>query len=342
VQAYLWQIAPKVAIPPVEPWVVFDSAGKPASLTGGRDGAAIDVGATSQAVEAYLDSLVSGGNPASTVAIVTAPISPKVTPTNLSGMVIIGHWTTVFFPGEANGNGVNIRLPASLLNGQVVGPSQQFSFLQSVGPIDKAHGWQMGGVIIGGKSDHTGAIGGGICSVSTTMFNAAARAGLRIDERHAHYYYIDRYPVGLDATVFSNGYEVWDLKWTNDTPNPIVIRGSATKGSTSKVTFELWSLPLDRTIAFAPSPAPRSNVVQPRDSKVYVTTLKPGQQYRAEYPTVGFDTYQIRTVTDSTGKVIHNDTWYSHYTKVDGILQIGVAPAPPPAPTPEPPSAPTP
>jgi vancomycin resistance protein YoaR len=339
VQAYLSQIAPKVAIPPVEPRVVFDSAGKPASLTGGRDGAAIDVGATSQAIEAYLDSLVSGGNPASTVAIVTAPISPKVTPTNLS-MVIIGHWTTTFFPGEANGNGVNIRLPASLLNGQVVGPGQQFSFLQSVGPIDKAHGWQMGGVIIGGKSDHTGAIGGGICSVSTTMFNAAARAGLQIDERHAHYYYIDRYPVGLDATVFSNGYEVWDLKWTNDTPNPIVIRGSATKGSTSYLTFELWSLPLDRTIAFAPSPAPRSNVIRAGDSKVYVTTLKPGQQYRAEYPTVGFDTYQIRTVTDSTGKVIHNDTWYSHYTKVDGILQIGVAPAPPPAPTPPPTTSP--
>ena len=75
----------------------------------------------------------------------------------------------------------------------------------AVGPIDAAHGYTMGGVIQGGKSDHTGAMGGGICSASTTMFNAAARAGLQIDERHAHFYYINRYPVGLDATVYSNG-----------------------------------------------------------------------------------------------------------------------------------------
>ena len=109
----------------------------------------------------------------------------------------------------------------------------------------------MGGVIIGGKSDHTGAMGGGICSASTTMFNAAARAGLQIDERHAHFYYINRYPVGLDATVYSNGYETWDLKWTNDTPYPIVIRSYTTNGSRSTITVELWSLPLNRTVTFA-------------------------------------------------------------------------------------------
>jgi vancomycin resistance protein YoaR len=181
----------------------------------------------------------------------------------------------------------------------------------------------MGGVIEGGKSNHTGAMGGGICSASTTMFNAAARAGLQIDERHAHFYYIYRYPVGLDATVFSNGSQVWDLKWTNDTPNPIVIRGSTTYGSKSTVTIQLWSLPLDRSVTF--SPEFKANVVRAGDRTEYVTTLKPGQQNRAEYPTIGFDTSRTRTVTDSTGKVIHQETWYSHYTKVDGILQIGRA-----------------
>src|SRR5450756_2811564 len=94
-----------------------------------------------------------------------------------------------FYPDISNGNGANIRVPAALLNGQIVAPGQQFSFFQAVSPIDLAHGYAMGGVIEHGKSDHTGAIGGGICSASTTMFNAAARAGLQIDERHAHFYY---------------------------------------------------------------------------------------------------------------------------------------------------------
>ena len=141
-------------------------------------------------------------------------------------------------------------------------------------------------------------------------------------------------PVGLDATVFSNGSQVWDLKWTNDTPNPIVIHSWATHGSTSRITIQLWSLPLDRKVTF--SPEFKANIVKASDRKVYVSSLKPGQQNRPEYPTNGFDTSRTRTVTDSAGNVIHRDTWNSHYTKVDGLLEVGITPPPKPAPTPTP------
>jgi vancomycin resistance protein YoaR len=328
VQTYLSGLSGQVAIQPVEPYVVYDSSGKAAGLTGGKNGVGVDVAATSKAIEAHLEGMASSGTPGSALAIARAPIAPHVTLDSLSGMVIIGggqgRWKTIFFPDVSNGNGANIRVPAKLLNGQIVAPGQQFSFLNAVGPIDAAHGYAMGGVIKGGKSDHTGAMGGGICSASTTMFNAAARAGLQIDERHQHYYYIARYPVGLDATVYSNGYQTSDLRWTNDTPNPILIRAYTTKGSKSTITIELWSLPLDRKVAFTPEY--KDKVVKAADYTVYVTSLKPGKQNRAEYPTPGFDTSRTRTVTDSTGKVIHVDTWVSHYGKVDGLLQIGVAP----------------
>ncbi len=338
VQGYLSHLSPKVAISPVEPKVVYDKSGKPTSLKAGTEGTGIDMAATSQAIVAYLGGLASGGSPSPTVAIVPGPIAPGVTLDSLSGMVIIGggkgSWTTIFYPDVSNGYGANIRVPATLLNGQVVAPGQQFSFLRAVSPVDRAHGYALGGVIKGGKSDHTGAMGGGICSASTTMFNAAARSGLQIDERHAHYYYITRYPLGLDATVFSDGYQTWDLKWTNDTPNPIVIRAFTTYGSKSTITIQLWSLPLDRTVSF--SPEFKANLIQPSDFRQYVSWLKPGQQNRPEYPTIGFDTSRTRTVTDSSGNVIHVDTWNSHYTKVDGILQIGRSSAPPPIPAPSP------
>ena len=334
IQAYVSALSPKVEVQPVEARVVYDSSGKPSSLTAGKDGIGIDVPTTSQAIVAYLNSLAKGGAPGAGIAIAAAAVSPRVTVDTLSSMVMIGSWTTIFYPDISNGNGANIRTPAKLLNGLVIAPGQQFSFLKSVSPVDPAHGYTLGGVIEGGKSNHTGAMGGGICSASTTMFNAAARAGLQIDERHAHFYYIYRYPTGLDATVFSDGWQVWDLKWTNDTPNPIVIRGFTTYGSASTVTFQLWSLPLNRTVKF--SPEYKANLIQPGDHTVYVTTLKPGQKNRAEYPTIGFDTSRTRTVTDSSGNVIHVDTWNSHYTKVDGILQIGRAKTKPPGPTPTP------
>ena len=335
VRAWLQQLAPKVQIAPIEPYVVFDESGKPAGLRSGRDGVVIDLETTTAAVQAYMRRAAAGGDTSTGVAIAMNLVSPQLRSVDdLSDMVLVGGWTTVFFPGETNGFGVNIRLPASLLNGQVVSPGQQFSFLNAVSPIDAAHGWALGGVILGGKSDHTGAIGGGICSVSTTMFNAAARAGLQIDERSAHSYYIDRYPVGLDATVFEDGSDITDLKWTNDTPNPILIRGYTTGSSSAKLTIELWSKPINRTVTFTPEF--KANIVYAGDSTVYVTSRPPGVQYRTEYPTNGFDTTRIRTVTDAAGNVIHTDEWNSHYAKVDGVLEIGVSPPPAATPTPAP------
>ena len=351
-QAYLSAISAKANIQPTEPSVVWDSSGtKPLSLKEGKDGTGIDFVATSQAIASYLDSIASGSGGAAGLEVVTVPIRPQITDVaNISGMVIMNggkaQWTTTFFPDISNGNGKNIRQPATNLNGQVIGPGQQFSFLKAVGPIDQAHGFTLGGVIENGLSNHTGAMGGGICSASTTMFNAAGWAGLQIDERHQHAYAISRYPTGKDATVYSNGVTTYDLKWTNDTPNPIVIHSWATYGSRSSVTFQLWSLPTDRTVVWPVGV--KSNVTTATDGKLYVASLAPGQQLRAEYVTDGYDTSVTRVVKDSSGTVLHNDTWKSHYVKVNGVLQIGGSPPPsttsspsPGAPTPSP-SAPAP
>jgi vancomycin resistance protein YoaR len=343
VESYLNSIAPKVRVAPVEPNVVANGAGQPIGLTAGREGVGIDVYATSAQIREYLGGLVTGTTTTGSIALSKTLISPQITSVDkLSGFVIIGSWTTTFYPGESNGGGVNIRLPAKLLNGKVVGPGQQFSFLASVGPIDEAHGWAYGGVILaGGRSDHTGAIGGGICSASTTMFNAAARAGLQIDARHAHFYYINRYPAGLDATVYSNGTITWDFKWTNDTPYPIVIRSYANKSLTGRVTFELWSLPIHRTVTFNGQTAASFKggtktaiATATNFPPVYVRTLKPGQTYYQEYPTDGFQTQVVRVVKDQTGATLHTDTWKSNYGVINGQIQIGYTPSGWPTPTP--------
>ena len=148
------------------------------------------------------------------------------------------------------------------------------------------------------------------------------------------------------------------MRFTNDTPYPIVIK-SWTKGTSRQAIIEvqLWSLPNGRKTAFGGGAM--TNIVKAVDpSPQYVPSLPGGaKSYRKEYPTNGFDTVVTRTVTDSTGAVLHTDTWSSHYTKVDGWLQIaGKKPvptptpgpgtpkptAPPPTPTPKPTPPPTP
>src|SRR5450759_3104365 len=343
-QAYISGLSAKANIQPIEPTVKWDPSGtKPLGLDAGQNGTGIDIVATSQAIAASLDTIASGGGGvAANVEVATMPILPQITDVSkLTGIVMIGTHTTTFYPDISNGNGKNIRQPAANLNGQVIGPGQQFSFLEAVGPIDLAHGYAMGGVIIGGKSNHTGAIGGGICSASPAVFNAAATAGLQIDERHPHYYYITRYPVGRDATVLSDGLTTWDLKWTNDTPYPIVIRAYTTYGSASTITIQLWSMSQTRTVTW--TGGGKANIVTAHNNPPeYVSTLKPGQQNVSEYATNGFDTGVTRVVTDSSGTVIHSDAWFSHYSAVNGQVQIGGAPPAPPAPPAEPTPTPTP
>jgi vancomycin resistance protein YoaR len=336
-EAYLSTITANDTVQPTQPHVFWDADGKATRVQQGLDGSQVGLAETASEISAYLEKLATDGMVGPTVEVATKPIrSPIGSIDNVASMVVVGEWTTTFYPDVSNGFGKNIRQPAANFSGQVIGPGQQFSFLDAVGPIDEAHGFAMGGVIVGGKSDHTGAMGGGICSASTTMFNAAANAGLQIDERHPHFYYIYRYPVGRDATVYSNGYTTWDLKWTNDTPYPIVIRSWATYGSTSTITIQLWTWATHRTVTW--TGGVKSNIVVAGENPPeYVSTLAPGETNRTEYATNGFDTGVERVVTDASGKVIHDDKWGSSYTAVNGQLQIGGSPpAPTPAPTPTP------
>ncbi len=251
----------------------------------------------------------------------------------LTGLVPIGQWATTYTPDASDGDGANIEVPAQVLNGKVIRPGGQFSFLTAVGPIDEAHGFKMGGVILNGKLDPTGAIGGGICAASTAFFNAAARAGLRIDERHAHSFYIDGYPVGLDATVYSNDSTTLDMRWTNDTNSPIVIRSWWDGGSTRVIHVELWSSPTGRTTAF--SGGLRTDIVKATDDIQYVPSLPGGRKtYREQDPVDGFSTIVRRTVVDKNGTAIHSDVWSSQYAEVDGLLEIAGPPPPLAAPTP--------
>ncbi len=337
---------------PVEPTFLTNKVtGKPVGVTGGKDGIVVDVNGTALAIEAYLDAVASDKAPGPSVSLVAAISLPKLTDEQaaaaMNKMEIIGSATVVFFPGDSNGFGANIRVPAQLLNGLVVAPGATFSFLDGVGAIDAAHGFKMGGVIIGGKSEHTGAIGGGICSASTTMFHAALAAGLQIVERHPHYYFIDRYadsrfPKGTDATVYYNGSSRVDLKWLNDTPYPIVIRGSTTPGATSTITFQLWSVPTGRTVSFS-KPVITNYQTATNNPPIYTNTLAPGKTNQLEYRTDGFNVSVSRIVKDATGNVIHSDTFTSNYARVNGQLEIG-GPAPgqtPPPSTPAPTAPPT-
>jgi vancomycin resistance protein YoaR len=188
-----------------------------------------------------------------------------------------------------------------------------------VGPFSWARGYRMGGIIRGDHTDPTGAVAGGICSASTTVFNAAVRAGLDILTRDNHTYYITRYPLGLDATVSTQaGRIVQNMRFRNDTPHPIFI---STQYGFGWVRVEMYAIEQTRQVAFSRPQV--SNRLPATDRVVRTSRLRAGQSERIEYPADGMDVAVTRTVRDMHGRVLHRDLFRSHYVRWNGILEVG-------------------
>jgi vancomycin resistance protein YoaR len=216
---------------------------------------------------------------------------------------------TTFFPPNPS-RYANIATGSLQFDGVVIAPGQTFSFWELLGPVTVQRGYAFAGAIINNRSDEN-VIGGGLCQVSTTMFNALSKLGYDIVERHAHGYLIDRYPLGLDAAVFDPGV---DFKWKNDTDAPVFLWSWT---DATSVTFDVWSVPTNRTVTF--SNAFQSRFVDVPADQPADPAFIPGSKV------AGRDVVRTRTVVQD-GKVLHQDTFFSRYAPVWG----GPAPAPVP------------
>lgn len=214
---------------------------------------------------------------------------------------------TTYYPPSAARH-ANISTGSSQFDGVVILPGQTFSFWELLGPVTVERGYAFAGAIINNRSDEN-VIGGGLCQVSTTMFNAVSKLGYEIVERHAHGYYIDRYPIGLDAAVFEPGV---DFKWKNDTDAPVFLWSW---NDATSLTFDVWSVPTGRTVSF--SAAAQSRFVDVPADQPADPAFIPGSKV------MGRDVLRTRTVI-ADGTVLHQDTFFSRYVPVWG----GPAPMP--------------
>jgi vancomycin resistance protein YoaR len=238
-------------------------------------------------------------------------------------MQMLGMWKTWFPVSDHNFFGANIWRPAQIIDGTVLYPGQRFEWWSAIGPVTPSRGFGPGGFIAGDHTEPTGALGGGMCSSSTTLFNAAMRAGLKMGARSNHKYYINRYPLGLDATVSIIGGGRQTMSFTNDMAHPIVIRTFKIRhGTAGYVRYEIWGVPDGRTVALSKPSV--SNVLQATTNVVPVSTLPHGVRQQTEYPSNGMDVAVNRVVRNAAGRVIHAETWRTHYVLWNGRIEVGI------------------
>jgi vancomycin resistance protein YoaR len=266
----------------------------------------------------------SGMGPRPLAAVVKA-VDPKLTTADAKAfapkMKVISSFSVFYWPIINNHYGGNIEAPATKIDGTVVPPGGKFDFWKVVGDVSKLPGVGPGNAIVNGRITVTGALGGGICTTSTTLFNAALEAGMVPLARKAHSEYITRYPAGLDATVWIVGKTKQTMSFRNDTKYPILIqRIISNDGSRRWLTFRIWSVPNGRTLKIS------NRVIQhgPRaDDVILKDPNKPvGYRYRNNAPADGAKVWVTVSIYDH-GKLHWRKRYFSNYPAVDGVTIVG-------------------
>jgi vancomycin resistance protein YoaR len=127
----------------------------------------------------------------------------------------------------------NIRLAFSKINGYVLQPGKTFSFNKVVGNRSTKNGFKTAVEYVYGE--HVEGVGGGVCQASTTIYQAAMRANLKIDKRTPHSLAVNYTPYGKDATVYWNRY---DFVFTNNTEHPIYIKAAVQSAERNRKNLE--------------------------------------------------------------------------------------------------------
>lgn len=198
----------------------------------GTAGHGLNVEKSADIVMQYLNSEWQGGT--ARITLVTEDIQPKGTKAELEKVKdLIGTATTSYKTSSKSRSG-NIQQGAELINGTVLYPGEEFSTYECVSPISIENGYYMAPSYASGKVVETP--GGGICQVSTTLYNAVLKAELNVTQRSNHSMIVTYVDPAMDAAI-AGTYK--DFKFTNNTNVPIYIE-AVTSGK--QLTFNIYGM----------------------------------------------------------------------------------------------------
>jgi len=287
-----------------------------------RDGYALNVPASAQRV--LRAALVSDPALRKTDLVAQAAHADRSTKDahamHITGLVAA---YTTYYGGDPN-RVHNVQLVAHLVDRHVIAPGATFSFNQTTGARTAAKGFKEAPVIINGELK-TG-LGGGVCQVSTTVFNAAYEAGLSITARTNHALYISHYPQGRDATV---NYPDTDLKFVNDTGNWLLLR---TWVGSSSLTVALYGTPVHRRVVSETAPLVAHGTIPTKAE--YDPTMPAGERVVLQAGQPARTTSVRRRVYTADGKLLYDSTFYSSYRAEATEVRVGTRPEPKPEPAP--------
>ena len=198
----------------------------------GTQGQEVDIVSSVYAINDFLENKWDGQS--NEIDLVSTTIEPRGTKEELSKIKdVLGTFSTDFSTSKA-GRAANVKNACSLINGHIVYPGEQFSVYSAISPITEDNGYELAGAYENGQVVES--VGGGVCQVSTTLYNAIIRAELEVVQRFNHSMIVSYVDPSDDAAI-AGTYK--DFKFKNNLDNPIYIEGYCSGGI---ITFNVYGV----------------------------------------------------------------------------------------------------
>ena len=289
-------------------------SGSKTKIVKGKDGTVAD---TKKAISSIENRLNDNWNGEEVYVVVsTVKSGPKVSAEDLKEMKdVLGSFETSF-EGSDEGRSHNIELGCSMINGTLVEPGETFSTDAAMRPYTEECGWE--GAASYENGDIVDSLGGGVCQISSTLYNAVLYAELEVVQRQQHSRTVSYVEPGRDAAIAG---DIKDFKFKNNTKNPVYIYGNV---KDQKLTFAIYGKETrdpDREIEF------ESEVLTTTDFKTtYKASSDPvGQMYISASGHEGMTAKLWKIVTvngEEKERVEVNET---EYQPQNTVINVGIA-----------------
>lgn len=292
-------------------------------ITPEQSGMAVDVKATIDALNKALEKETSA---AVSVDAVVSEQEPKIKKADLESISdVLGTCTTAYASSGASRSG-NIANGVSKINGHVLMPGETLSGYECMHPFTIENGYFTAAAYENGQV--VDSVGGGVCQIATTLYDASLAAELEITQRQNHSMIVTYVKPSMDAAI-AGTYK--DIKITNNYSTPIYIEGT-TAGKT--LTFTIYgkeTRPANRKVEYISETLSKTDPGEPQ--RKVDNSLKPGQTKQVQSAHIGYKSRLWKVVTvDGVEKertILHTDT----YNPSKAIVLVGpAAPAQPAVP----------
>ena len=287
-------------------------------IVDGQTGYGVDVDASVAKLSAYMEA--EWDHEPAEIELEIAVKEPEGKAEDLAKIKDILGTCTTSFSTSGSSRSANVTNGCNLINGTTLYPGEEFSAYEAIAPFSVENGYYLAGSYLNGQVVES--LGGGICQVSTTLYNAVLQAELEVTERHNHSMIVTYVEPSADAAIAESSGK--DFKFINNSDYPIYIEGITTPEK--KITFNIYGVETREEGRVVTYESEVLSVTNPDTEMIYMDAAQPvGYVSAVQSAHIGYKAQLWKVVTVNGVEESRTQVNSSSYKMTPRSVTIGVA-----------------